>query len=94
MWDYVGIFRDEQSLTTAIKKLDDLKSEFPRTSKCISKEEYEFRDMLIVASLIARSALTRKESRGAHYRKDFPQTDEECVHSIITKEDKVPDYVK
>ena len=50
--------------------------------------------MLIVASLIARSALTRKESRGAHYRKDFPQTDEECVHSIITKEDKVPDYVK
>lgn len=94
MWDYVGIFRDEQSLTTAIKKLDDLKSEFPRTSKCISKEEYEFRDMLIVASLIARSALTRKESRGAHYRKDFPQTNEKCVHSIITKEDKVPDYVK
>ncbi len=94
MWNYVGIFRDEQSLTTAITKLQELKSEFPRTCKCISKEEYELRDMFVVANLIANSALTRKESRGAHYRTDFPQTNEECVHSIITKEDKVPDYVK
>lgn len=94
MWNYVGIFRDENSLVTALKKLNDLKSKFPRTSKCISREEYEFRDMLIVASLIANSALTRKESRGAHYRTDYTQTNEECVHSIITKEDKVPDYVK
>lgn len=94
MWNYVGIFRDENSLATALKKLNDLKSKFPRTSKCISREEYEFRDMLIVANLIANSALTRKESRGAHYRTDYTQTNEECVHSIITKEDKVPDYVK
>ena len=50
--------------------------------------------MLQVSELIATSALMRKESRGAHYRTDFPQTNEECVHSIITKEDKVPDYVK
>ena len=94
MWNYVGIFRDKQSLTTAITKLQELKSEFPRTSKCISKEEYELRDMFVVANLITNSALTRKESRGAHYRTDFPQTNDECVHSIITKEDKVPDYVK
>ena len=94
MWNYVGIFRDENSLATALKKLNDLKSKFPRTSKFRSREEYEFRDMLIVASLIANSALTRKESRGAHYRTDYTQTNEECVHSIITKEDKVPDYVK
>lgn len=94
MWNYVGIFRDENSLATALKELNDLKSKFPRTSKCISREEYEFRDMLIVANLIANSALTRKESRGAHYRTDYTQTNEECVHSIITKEDKVPDYVK
>ena len=50
--------------------------------------------MFVVANLITNSALTRKESRGAHYRTDFPQTNDECVHSIITKEDKVPDYVK
>ena len=94
MWDYVGIYRDEKSLNTALDKLKELKKEFPRTHKCISGEEYELRDMLIVADLITKSALMRKESRGAHYRTDYPQTNEECVHSIITKEDKVPDYVK
>ena len=94
MWDYVGIFRDEISLKTAFEKLSELGKRFPRTCKCISREEYEFRNMLLVSKLIATSALTRKESRGAHYRTDYPQTNEECVHSIITKEDQVPDYVK
>ena len=94
MWDYVGIFRDENSLKTAQEKLEELRKEFPRSYKCINREEYEFRNMLQVSELIATSALMRKESRGAHYRTDFPQTNEECVHSIITKEDKVPDYVK
>ena len=94
MWDYVGIFRDEKSLKTAQEKLEELRKEFPRSYKCINREEYEFRNMLQVSELIATSALMRKESRGAHYRTDFPQTNEECVHSIITKEDKVPDYVK
>lgn len=94
MWDYVGIFRDEISLKTAFEKLSELGKRFPRTCKCISREEYEFRNMLLVSKLITTSALTRKESRGAHYRTDYPQINEECVHSIITKEDKVPDYVK
>ena len=94
MWDYVGIFRDENSLKTAQERLEELRKEFPRSYKCINREEYEFRNMLQVSELIATSALMRKESRGAHYRTDFPQTNEECVHSIITKEDKVPDYVK
>lgn len=94
MWDYVGIFRDEKSLKTAQERLEELRKEFPRSYKCINREEYEFRNMLQVSELIATSALMRKESRGAHYRTDFPQTNEECVHSIITKEDKVPDYVK
>ena len=94
MWDCVGIFRDENSLKTAQERLEELRKEFPRSYKCINREEYEFRNMLQVSELIATSALMRKESRGAHYRTDFPQTNEECVHSIITKEDKVPDYVK
>ena len=94
MWDYVGIFRDETSLKKAMEKLEGLRKEFPRSYKCINRDEYEFRNMLLVSELITTSALMRKESRGAHYRTDFPQTNEECVHSIITKEDKVPDYVK
>lgn len=94
MWNDAGIFRDEHSLLKAINELDILKSEFPRSYKCASREEYEFRNMLTVAQLIVNSALMRRESRGAHYRTDFPDTNEECVHSIITKDYKVPDYVK
>ncbi len=94
MWNDAGIFRDEHSLLKAITELDVLKSEFPRSEKCANRDEYEFRNMLMVAKLIVNSALMRKESRGAHCRTDFPDTNEECVHSIITKDYKVPDYVK
>ena len=94
MWNNVGIFRDEHSLLTASEDLELLKQEFPRSYKCTSREEYEFRNMLTVSQLIVSSALMRKESRGAHYRTDYPNTNENCVHSIITKGYKVPDYVK
>ena len=94
MWDNVGIFRDEHSLLKAGSELKQLKAEFPRTIKCTSREEYEFRNMLITSELIINSALMRKESRGAHYRTDYPQTNENCVHSIIAKGYKVPEYVK
>lgn len=85
MWDYVGILRDEHSLLTAIEKLEELKTEFPRDFKCLSRDEYEFKNMLAVSNLIVNSALRRKESRGAHYRLDYLNTDEECIHSCLTK---------
>ncbi len=94
MWDNVGIFRDEKSLMTAISELKNLQKEFPRMHKCLNREEYEFRNMLIVGMLIANCALLRKESRGAHYRTDYPETSEKCVHSVITKEQGVLDFVK
>ncbi len=92
MWDYVGILRDEKSLTTALEKIN--KIQFPRKSKCLSRDEYEFRNMLTVAKLVASCALSRKESRGAHCRTDYPESREECIHSIITKEEGVPEFVK
>ena len=94
MWDYVGIFRDEKSILTAISKINKLKSEFPRNYKCLSRDEYEFKNMLLVSLLIANSALMRKESRGAHCRTDYPDTKEECIHRCITKKEGVPDFVK
>ena len=87
MWDYVGILRSGKSLTTAIEKLKHLKSKFQRTNKCLNKAEYEFKNMLTVAQLIAISAYNRKESRGAHYRLDFLNTNDECIHSCLTKKE-------
>ena len=94
MWNYVGILRSEKSLMTAIEKLDKLQAEFPRSYKCLDKSEYELKNMLVVAKLIAHSALNRKESRGAHYRLDYLNTNEDCVHSCFTKKEGELDFVK
>ncbi len=98
MWDYVGILRSQNTLSQAIEKLEALKSEFQRDYKCLSRDEYEFRNMLTVSQLITHCALSRKESRGAHFRTDYLQTNDECIHSNISKDnwiaDKEKDFVK
>lgn len=86
MWDNVGILRTADGLIDAICKLNELDRDFQRAFKCLNREEYEFRNMLIVAKLIISSALSREESRGAHYRTDYPYIKEDCIHSFITKE--------
>lgn len=85
MWNNVGIYRNEKSLNDAINGLNELEKEFPKQDKYLSKEEYEFKNMLISASLIVKSAIRRKESRGAHYRTDYLETNEVCEHSILSR---------
>lgn len=85
MWQGAGIFRSEETLKNALDAVDNLKMNFHRTAKCISKSEYEFRNMLAVAEMVIISALRRRESRGAHFRTDYLQTDEKSRHSILTK---------
>lgn len=94
MWDYVGILRTEESLLKALDKIYDLKKKFRRSVKCLNKEEYELRNMICVAQLIVKSALERKESRGAHYRLDYPSQFEEGIHNCIIKEEGEPSFVK
>ncbi len=84
MWKNVGIYRNETSLKTALIQIEDLQKDFGYKNICNSKEEYELRNMLTVSKLIAKRALERKESRGAHYRLDFLQTDKDAKHSLIS----------
>ena len=88
MWNYAGIVRTEAGLKEAQKKINELKNNFKRMRKCMNKYEYEYRNMLTVASLIVEGALSRKESRGAHYRKDYPNVLSEALHSNVSKYDK------
>ena len=85
MWNNVGIFRNEKLLREALNKILKLKSEFGREYRCGSAEEYEFRNMLTTSELIVKSAINRKESRGAHYRTDYLKTDDSNEHSLINK---------
>ena len=85
MWDNVGIIRSEEKLLKAENVVNSMKKEFERNRKCLNREEYEYRNMLTVAELIIKSALSRKESRGAHSRSDYKQTFDVAVHTEILK---------
>lgn len=85
MWNNVGIIRSEETLELAKNKINALKKSFKRTRKCLNREEYEYRNMLTTASLIIEGAMQRKESRGAHCRSDYKQTDAVARHSNIVK---------
>ena len=73
MWSNVGIVRDKERLIAAKQELELLSQEFGYTYRCRTRNEYELRNMLTIAKLIVDFAIERKESRGAHYRSDYPQ---------------------
>jgi L-aspartate oxidase len=70
MWNEVGIVRSADSLLRSFKIMQDLSRQL--TFSAASKDEIELKNMHLVAWLITRAAFDRKESRGAHYRSDFP----------------------
>ena len=65
MWNRVGLLRCEESLEAAILELDKLE-------EALGEGLSEERNIITVGKMIARSALLRRESRGVHYRTDFP----------------------
>lgn len=75
MWNNVGIIRNQEKLMLAKEQIEKLKEQFAYTYKCPNRSNYELRNLLTIAELIVAFALNRKESRGAHYREDFPQKD-------------------
>lgn len=88
MWDYVGIVRTTKRLQRAtsrvhllLNEIDDYYGNFRVTNDLL-----ELRNLTVVADLIIRSALERKESRGLHFILDYPDTynDHEVQNTIIT----------
>ena len=86
---YAGIIRSEVGLKEGLKHIDDLEHMIDETqTKSVNSAACEYyleasRRLLCVARLIMSPALLRKESRGVHYREDYPCTDElYALHSI------------
>jgi succinate dehydrogenase / fumarate reductase flavoprotein subunit len=85
MTSRVGIFREESGLLTAREKIQELKRRFLKTglkqkSLAFNSEfvqYWELEGMLHLAEAIVEGALARKESRGSHFRLDYPKRDDE-----------------
>ncbi len=71
----VGIIRNEKKLQKALEQVLEMKHTI-EGKLLTSSEKWEFANMLTLSELVIQSALLRTESRGAHYRKDYPQTDD------------------
>lgn len=74
MLRYVGLKRNRKGLE---KGLAELKRQLPiLESELMRREEFEFANLLTAALITTQAALVREESRGAHYREDFPERDD------------------
>jgi L-aspartate oxidase len=78
MWDCVGIVRSSYRLHEAVDRMALISQSVERyfQTHALSYPSIELRNMALVAGLIIRSALARRESRGLHYIVDFPRTDD------------------
>jgi L-aspartate oxidase len=83
MWRDAGIVRTGAGLKRAIEELEALA---PRVAHPRTRRAWEAQNLRQTGLLVARSALAREESRGAHYRTDFPARDDAkfLKHTIVT----------
>lgn len=82
MWKDAGLLREAQGLERAQRGLNALAGAMPRG---IYRRAVEARNLLVVASAIVASAAGREESRGAHFRNDFPLKNAEAKHSMMER---------
>ncbi|MDP3672118.1 MAG: L-aspartate oxidase [Telluria sp.] len=86
MWNYVGIVRTTKRLERAQHRIALLKEEIDEYYRNfrITHDLLELRNLVDVASLIVNSALSRHESRGLHFSRDYPDTLPKALPSVLT----------
>ncbi|MFC2033762.1 FAD-binding protein, partial [Chloroflexota bacterium] len=80
LWEKVGVIRDKKGLTRAADVLATWQKSLPVPT---DRPSYELNNMVLNARLMTEAALLREESRGAHFRYDFPQSSPEWQRHII-----------
>jgi len=97
MSDRVGIFRNKKDLSKALEEIRQLREEYRKvyiSGECLRYSQelvniFEFESMLDLAEVITIGALNREETRGSHYRSEFPQRDDKnwLKHTLVTRKD-------
>ena len=96
MWEKVAIVREEKTLNEALKDLQKMQEDLVNLDVG-NKKQYntelvtalEVINMVEICILTVKSAILRRESRGAHFRSDFPQTDDNWKKSIVMNKNKI-----
>ena len=96
MWEKVAIVRDENTLNEALKELLEMQKDLENLDVS-AKSQYntdlvtalEVINMVEICILTVKSAIIRRESRGAHFRSDFPESKDEWKKSIVISKNKI-----
>jgi succinate dehydrogenase / fumarate reductase flavoprotein subunit len=93
MWKHVGIVRNEEDLTAGLEEVERIKKEAEKVKATGGRaynqswlDSLQVWDMLLGCEAVIKSALERRESRGAHARSDYPAKDDTWLVNIITLE--------
>ncbi|MBP3792302.1 MAG: fumarate reductase subunit A [Methanobrevibacter sp.] len=96
MWEKVAIVRDEKGLNEALKKLQKMQDDLENLDVSDNTQyntdlvtALEVINMVEICILSVKSAILRRESRGAHFRSDFPETNDEWKRSIVINKNKI-----
>ena len=96
MWEKVAIVREEKALNEALKQLQEMQKDLDNMDVS-DKDQYnselltalEVINMVEICILVVKSAILRRESRGAHFRSDFPESNDAWKRSIVLNKNKI-----
>lgn len=86
---HLTVVRDEAGLQKVLKRIEDLKERVCTPAGDI--RDISLANALAVGEMVARSALLRRESRGTHYREDYPDIDPRFTRNILVKRGEGPE---
>jgi len=84
LWDKVGIVRSKEGLVKAANVLSNWQKSLPEPT---DRPSYELSNLILSGRLVTEAALIREESRGAHFRSDFPRRSPKWQRHIVFKAD-------